>query len=278
MNIKYNLNYVTEILISSVNSRSPEAVVRLRQVFILACGCFILFSPCYRSRKSWFDAIAANKMISVLRILIFFEVLASLLLLYFSISLGSPLALHELTSYGAGNGSWLYGWGRPLTGIFIVGMGTMGDMHPLPRLACLLGVFMGMVGDALSAYQIQDYIQQTNQLGAPLEGQYSMIALVIYYYRDLVSFGLCVWIMLLNCLFICTVGICNPPFFQYQVIAGGDFDRCEVMRRERASEKAYQAWKERSHQDRQVQRSKGFEVDSPQCTLADYIPDNNFSV
>lgn len=268
MDITYNIDYFTDSIVASVNANSPQAIVRLRQIFVFSVGCFVLFCPFYRSRKSWFDAIAANKMITILRILISVEVLACLLLLYFSMSLGSPLALHELTSFGNGNGSWLYGWGRPLAGIFLIGVGTMGDMHPLPRLTCVLGVFMEMVGDMLSAYQIGDYIQQTNALGAPLEGQYSKLALVIYYYRDLISFGLCVWIMLLNFLFIITVGVCNPPFFRYQVIAGGDFDRCEVMRRERAAEKAHQERKDHEHDERQVRRNKGFEVDSPRATFA----------
>jgi hypothetical protein len=272
MDIKFNIGYFSESLVAAVNASSPEAVVRLRQVFLLACACFVFLCPFYRSRKSWFDAIAANRQITVLRILITLEVLASLLLLYFSMSLGSPLALHELTSYGSGNGSWLYGWGRPLAGIFLVGVGTMGDMHPLPRLACVLGVLMGVVGAALSAYQIQDYIRQTNQLGAPLEGQYSELALNIYYYRDLVSFGLCVWILLLNGLFICTVGVCNPPFLRYQVIAGGDFDRCEVMRRERAAEKAHQSRKVSAHDAREVRRNKGFDVETPEGTFAGTVP------
>lgn len=243
MSTQYDLTYITESIVGSVSATEPEAVLRLKYAFVLACGAFVLFSPLYRSRKSWFDAIAANRQITVLRVLIALEVLSCLLLLYYSMSLGSPLALHEFTSFGDGKGSWLYGYGRPLAGIFLIGVGMMGDMHPAPRLVCVFGTLLELFGDAFSAYQVQEYIVQTNELAAPT-GAYSSLDLKIYYFRDIVSFGLCSWILLLKLLFICTAGVCNPPFLSYQVIAGGDFDRCEVMRRQRHVEGLYRAKKQ----------------------------------
>ena len=228
----FNLNYIEQSFDSNL-----ESVVRLRYAFILACLAFIALSPLYRSRKSWFDAIAASRMITILRILIFLEIFGDLLLLYFRIRLGSPLTLNQFTSYGNGD-SWVYGYGRPLAGIFLIGAGTMGDMHPLARIICILGLIIQIFGDTVSSIQILSYIQQEHTLGAPT-GLYPKIYLIIYYYRDIVSFGLCCYILLLNSLFISTVGICNPPFITFQTIAGGDFDRCEIMRQQRQLKKEF---------------------------------------
>ena len=183
------------------------------------------------------DAVAASNMIGFMRFFIYIEVLAGLVLLYFAISMGSPLTLHQYTSYGNGD-SWIYGLGRPLFGIFAIGVGSMGDMHPFPRLICLVATLVQIVMDGLSAFQIGELIVQVDTLSAPT-GLYSPFALQIYYYRDIASFGVNVYVLLLNLLFICVVGISNPPFITYQLIAGGDFDRCEVMRHQRVKEQPF---------------------------------------
>ena len=252
----YDLEYFTDNLVASVSATEPEAILRLKYAFVLGFGAFVIFAPFYRSRKSWFDALAANKMISILRFLIITEILSLLLLLYYSISLKSPFIMHEFTSFGDGKSSWLYGLARPISGIFLIGVGTMGDMHPIPRLICVLGVVLEIFGDAFSAYQIQELIVQSNEFASPT-GLYSRLDLVIYYYRDIISFGLCTWILLLDLLFVCAVGIWNPPFLTYQRIAGGDFDRCEVMRTQRQAESSYRAKKQAEYEMQQTKLHQG---------------------
>lgn len=209
----------------------------LKTTFLLSICVFVLFSPCYRSRKSWWDPVAASNMITFLRILVFTEVLSNLMLLYFAIGLGPPIVLHAYTSYGNGD-SWIYGYARPLVGILCIGMGTMGDMHAMFRWMCVIGVVHQIIFNALSAFQIGQYIDQVKQLSAPT-GDYTLTALNIYYWRDVLSFGLCIWILLLNSLFLSVVGLTNRPFIRYQEIAGGDFDRAAVMREQRGAHKQY---------------------------------------
>lgn len=234
----YNLSFFTNSLLEIVTANSPDSILKLKYSFILSCILFIILSPLYKSRKSWFDAVAANKMITILRIFIFLELFNLLLLLYYTISLGSPLKLHEFTSYGKGNGSFIYGYSRPICGIILISFGTIGDMHAFARILCIIGLIIEIFGDAISAYQIEQYIKQTIQLSAPT-GLYSLIDLNIYYYRDIISFGICTYLLLLKLLFTCTVGIFNPVFIPYQLIVGGDFDRCEVMRKQRTIENNY---------------------------------------
>lgn len=228
-------NFIKEI--NPAVESEITSVRDLKYAILLAFGCFVILFPFYRSRKSMWDAVAASNIIGFLRIFIYIEVLAGLLLLYFTISMGSPLTLHQFTSYGNGD-SWIYGYGRPLFGIFTIGVGSMGDMHPLPRIVCLLGTLVQIVMDGLSAFQVGELITQADKLSAPT-GLYSPVALQIYYYRDISSCGVNVYILLLNLLFICVVGIANPPFITYQLIAGGDFDRCEVMRHQRVKEQPF---------------------------------------
>lgn len=217
---------------------SAETITYLRYAFLLGLAMFVISSPCYRSRKSWWDAVAANRMIGALRVLIMVELLLNLFLVYCVIQYGSPITIGAFTNLGHGQ-SWLYGYPRPVIGLALIGCGGLGDMHPYPRLLCVLGLFHQICCDAFSAYQVNQYIYQIQHQSAPT-GLYTETLLNIYYYRDLLSFGLCVWILFLNILFIVTVGIWNPPFLTYQTIVGGDFDRCEVMREQRLINHAYQ--------------------------------------
>lgn len=216
-----------------VNS-DVHPIVMLKYSLMAGIGLYAVFMPFCVSRKSWCDAISARAILKFLRTAIFFETICNLMLLYFVIDAGSPLSLYEITSYGKGQGSWVYGYGRPMFGLIMIGVGSVGDMHPLPRYCCFFGALIGVIGDALSAYQVGNYIQSISDQNAPLTGKYTETSMEVYFWRDIVSFGLGVWISLLIVHCICVIGLWQPPFISFQSIMGGDFDRCEVMRSQRS--------------------------------------------
>lgn len=214
-----------------------RAVLFLRFAAFIAIGIYFVMLPCLGSKKSYWDALAANKLIKIIRVVVFFEVLAMLLLLYCTISLGPPLVLNAFTSYGNGD-SWLYGYGRAISGLITVFAGAIGDMHPIARLVCLFGAVGELVGDALSSFQVDGYLTEHEKSNAPL-GHYNIFMMNLYFYRDIASFGLCLLLLFTMGHFTCLTGFCSPSLLSYQTIAGGELDRCEVMRQQRKLYKAY---------------------------------------
>ena len=210
--------------------------------FLGAIAAFIIFVPFYRSRKSFFDAIAARRIVSFLRFAIFCEIFIILPLLYFTIDYGYPVSYpyNSLAlTYGTKNSnSWVFGYGRPITGIITIGFGFFADMHIGPRVTCLFGSALQAVLDAFSYLQVNDYIIQTKHYSAPL-GKYTSSTLAFYELRDVISFSCCIWTFLL-CGHLCNVvGWCQPPYISYSTIVGGPLDRCEVMRKQSTLKKRY---------------------------------------
>jgi hypothetical protein len=199
---------------------------------IIGVIIYILLIPFYRGHQSFSDVLAAKKVISVIRIVILIEVLILFFLLYFVAALGSPLPHNQLTDYGNGD-SWIYGYARPLVGMIVIGFGVFSDMNLFPRIVCILGCFLQIATDALSAFQVNDYYVQMKDHKAP-NNYYNLNLMQMYFYRDIVSIGLSFLIALLI-FHICFILGFNLTYqnIPFQVIAGGDIDRCEIMRQQR---------------------------------------------
>jgi len=205
-------------------------------VYSVAAGFvgYVIFFPLYRSRKSFWDAIAARRVMGGLRVLLFINTLSCLVLLYLVAALGRPIPVPYKSyalAYGSNNsGSWIFDYPRPVWGLVIIGIGVFGDMHPAPRILCMLGCLLQMLCDGISYVFVNDYIVQHDTYAAPFEGIYTSGAMIVYKYRDIVSMALNVWILLLCAHLTCLVGWCEPQLITYQMIVGGQLDRCEIMR------------------------------------------------
>lgn len=196
--------------------------------------CFLIVFIFSRSRKSWWDAIAARKLSFLLKLIIILELFIILPLIYCVVDLGSPVILY---SHGF-NYIWTFGYGRPIFGILCMSLGIFSDMHALARYICVLGT-LGQAGiDAMSSSLVKEYITQVKRYNAPTQ-DYTMESLHLYYWRDIVSFGFCVWIML-SCLHLsCIVGWFQPQLISYPSIAGGDIDRPNVFLQQRKIRQVY---------------------------------------
>lgn len=200
--------------------------------FIIGLGVFIVLFPFYRSKRSFFDAIAAHNVIRMARFFIIVEFGCVVMLFYFYFSRGSPLSLHAPLSYGNGD-SWVYGYGRPgATLVFVCVLGLAGEQHPFIRLAAVAGCLVEIVGDALSAYQVHDYYEQVVRLSAPGNG-YSPTQLLHYYYRDLVALGVTTAVLMQLAFLACIVGCWPPQLIHPAAISGYELDRFAVLRENR---------------------------------------------
>lgn len=206
------------------------AIGDLSWSFVIAMSLLFLLAPLYRSKKSFFDHIAARHVLAVLRCFLVAELILNCLLLYMYTYKGEPIVLHAVTDYGNGT-SWIYGAGRPVCGMILVTFGIVGDMHPMARYVCLFGSMLQVATDAISAIQIRDLLSQIYHFHVA-QTNYSSSWLNAYYWRDLVSFGICIYIFCLCAHFSSLAGWCSP-LISYRVISGGDMDRCQVMRESR---------------------------------------------
>mmetsp|Transcript_24809 Transcript_24809/g.22530 ORF Transcript_24809/g.22530 Transcript_24809/m.22530 type:complete len:251 (+) Transcript_24809:11-763(+) len=223
--------------VSQAYTESNKSSIWLRYSFIVSVGIYVilLFLPAIRSKKSFWDTIAAKKVIFILRIVVSLELLSLIILLIFTIFYGSPLALHY--SWVLSNGvSWLYSYPRPITGIISIGCGLISDMHFGLRYICILGCILQFISDSVSATQVYNYYIQVLSNKAS-GGQYNENSLYAYFIRDILSFGLSFLILLLSIHFLILTGLYGKPLITYSSIHGGDFDRCEVMRTQRKMRK-----------------------------------------
>lgn len=234
MSYELDVASVVQAVPSGFQSESL-ALNHIKYSFVVGIGFFLLMVPFCKSRKSFFDAVAAQKILKLLRTLIFVEIICLLVLLSDYVETGNPIYLHAALDYGNGD-SWLYGFGRPVSGLVFIGVGLFGALYPIPRLLCMLGCFAEIVGDAISAFQVRDQYNQVREEGAPSNG-YSEYGLQVYYWRDIVSIALCSTIFLSMAWLSCIVGWCDPQLIHPSQVTGHDLDRVSVLHNMRTKRK-----------------------------------------
>lgn len=206
---------------------SNDTAKTLQYAFLISFLVYVCSIPFMSSRKSWFDAVAAQKMMYVLRFFISVEAGLNAYLLYSTMAYGVPFS-NQFTAYGNGS-SWVYGFGRPCTGLVFISFGGIADMHPGPRIICMLFSLAQLVFDAFSAYQTADYFIQVAEKDAPWYANHNEYTMQVYYWRDVISFGVAFVIFLLICHASILLGMCGLPLIPYQKIEGRDLDRVDIM-------------------------------------------------
>lgn len=225
---------IVETIPDSFQSSQLE-LNHIKWSFVAGIAFFLLSLPYCRSRKSFFDAIAARKVSKMFRTLVFAELICLCVLLVQYIGNGNPVILHAALDYGNGD-SWVFGYGRPSAGVIFIGLGLFGALLPIPRLLCMLGCLVQIVGDGLSAYQVRDYYRQVKFDAAPGHG-YSQHGLLVYYWRDVVSLGLCTAVLLYAGYLSCIVGWCDPQLIHPSQVTGQGLDRFSVLHDQRDKRK-----------------------------------------
>lgn len=211
-----------------------EVAELLIQGFLIIIVVYFLSLTCLRSHKSWFDAVAARRVSYLLKTLVLFALFIQLPLLYCYIIYGSPITLSEKdeTYY------MTFGWLRPVGVIVLLCFGLFAEMHAGPRYICLVGAIVGFFFDAVSAVRVHLYYQQVIDHDAPT-GLYTETLLQYYFYRDMLSFCLAMYITLMTLHLFAVVGWCQPPIINYQSIVGGEVDRITIFQQQRQIRRVY---------------------------------------
>lgn len=149
-------------------------------------------------RTAVFSLRAGRRTLVCARFLLLGLWLLQLPLLYMVLFL-SPPVLMPVTYLGRG-ASWIFGWGRALTGVLLLPLGFFSNAHSAFRLAGFAVAAVQYVMDALSAITLAGYEDCVSQGQCALNEDYTMQLLRLYYGRDL----LCVLLdMSLMCLYGC---------------------------------------------------------------------------
>ena len=211
-----------------------EVAYLLLRGFLLVIVLYILSLAFLRSRKSWFDAIAARRISFVLKTLVIIALFLQLPLLYCYVIYGSPITLSEKdeTYY------MTFGWLRPVSVIVFLCFGLFAEMHAGPRYLCLFGSIVGFFFDAVSAVRVHLYYYQVVDHNAPT-GLYTKELLRYYFYRDMLSFCLLMYITLMTLHLFAVIGWWQPPLINYQSIVGGEIDRLTIFQQQRNIRRMY---------------------------------------
>lgn len=204
------------------------AIRDVRNSIIAGFVLFLITLPFVRSRKSFFGAGAARKILLSVRFASLLECALTIPLFYCIINLGSPIAINSFAIYGDGN-SWIYGFGRPSVGLALITFGIIAGMHPVPRMLCIIGTVHTVTFDSLSAYQVMDYYIQMNNNLAPNPAKYTQTILRYYYYRDLFSITTCIYLLIMTIFAAIVMGCRNPQLISYQLIDGEHLNRSRIM-------------------------------------------------
>ena len=226
---------------ASTLTSSNTALESIKYCFIFASGIYFLSIPFCRSRKSFWDVVAARLVVKIVKLLTLLQLIALLWLLYDVIKHGSPIQLNPVTQFSGSknsgsNISWNYGYARPVSGMIFFVMGFFSDMHFSFRFCVMTGCWIQAVTTGLSAFQVNGYYHQVVYKSAPLNN-FSRRSLQIYYWRDIFTLGLSMLLLYYILHLSILVGLLNRPFISYQEINGGDIDRCKVMLEQREQRK-----------------------------------------
>jgi hypothetical protein len=197
------------------------------------CIIFVIFI--YNNKKQYesiMDINSAKILMYHLRVFIILEVLSLSWLLVNTMLIGCPLPIDYAWVIYKGF-SWIYNFPRPVSGIFLIGIGINSDIHVLIRGISVSGCILQILSDSISAIETISYYHQikTNHAVSQL---YSTSGLFFYFARDISSIFLtCVILLLLTHLSI-ILGVSISPRYSYNELVGGDLDRCGVMHRERS--------------------------------------------
>jgi hypothetical protein len=225
---------VTEYLPEALESKDL-ALTHIKYSFVIGFAVFLILIPFCRSRKSFYDALAARSTIWFARFFIFIEMLLVFCLYYFYFEHGSPLKTNKYLPYGNGD-NWLYSYGRPTASLVFIGVGMTGEIHPVIRFMCMIGCIGEVVGAALSAFQVRDYYRQVKYFDAPSNG-YTESSLLAYYWRDIISLGVCTTVFMLTALLMVMMGFCEPQLIHPSLVSGKDLDRYAAMKNVREQRK-----------------------------------------
>lgn len=208
------------------------ALIDARDSFIIGFGVFVLTLLIIRNQQSLFDEVVAKKIITIIRFLSILEMIWMAPLLYCVIDLGSPIVLSTLP-YNIGV-SWIYGFGRPSLGFVLIIFGLIAEMHPLPRLLCIIGCAQAVVFDSISAFQVSDYQGQMRNNLAPAPSNYSTAMLSLYYFRDISSIAICTYLLMMTSFASLILSSNGPQTISYVRVDGEGFDRCQIMKQQSA--------------------------------------------
>lgn len=223
--------------ISSTLSSNDVTLGNIKYSFLIASGVYCVAIILCRSQKSPWDAISARKVLILIRTIVIFELVLLVWLLFCYITYGSPINTNPVTPYMSDNKqqSFVYGFGRPVLGIVLIGMGLFSDMHLAFRLAAIIGSSIESVLDGLSAFQIKILLDEVIH-GTASSGVYPKHIIGWYYWRDIISIANSITIVYLVLHFSFLL-LWSLPRITYQNLEGGELDRCEVMRKQRMARK-----------------------------------------
>ncbi len=175
----------------------------IRCSFLIGLALFLLLILCFsKSKYSWWDAIAAKRVLRYLRAFICLEWVALSILLFYIINYGNPIMVDNVTDYTVqdNHNSYNFGYARPIVGIIGIGLGYFGHYNCLFRSGCIVACVIQIAFDLISAFQLSNYVDTIYNIssGSLNIGKYSKNLLIYGYWRDIVSIGICTSVLCLT--------------------------------------------------------------------------------
>ena len=242
-------------IISVAWNSQVQSLLHIRNSILVSLYIFAALAFVCRSKKSFFDNVAAKNVSRVVMLLTALEVLWLAPLIYCVYNLGSPILTAAVTTYGTGK-SWLYGWGRPCLEISFIAFGVSASMHPVPRFLCIVGCICEMIFGSMSAFQVYNYLDQMVVAAAPAPPGYTRDMLWYYYWREISSVGAATVLLMMTTHLTLLVGCCYPPLIPYRQLEGGDLDRIEVMRQQSRLRQQIDMIELQNEQDEKAERKR----------------------
>jgi hypothetical protein len=176
------------------------------------------------------DIVVIRRMALATRVSAMWLFLAQQPLLYILIYLCSPVRM-PVTYLGSG-ASWIYGWGRYLTGSLACPLCALSSMHMAFRWAGLLACMCQFFMDSLSAITLAAAIKCLSAGTCKPVSNWSLSLVVQYYRRDLLCVALDVLMVLLVGYLFCALGFGVQPLYTYAELHDGVLKRNSEMVKE----------------------------------------------
>jgi len=224
----HSATFIRSALISS-----EPALVHAKYAVACALIIFIVMSVTGNSM------LRARRAIACVKAAVMLQTVVSIILLYFILTLGSPwpsanasspIPLMQLPATN-NRGDWLFSFWRPLSVLLTQSAAVSVTSSSVPKFICLIGCCWDIAQNLVSMVQIDSYLTQMNQHGAPLT-RYNKENLQSLYWRDVISISIST-LLLFQVLQLFIIQGCEVVAADYQRLSGNLQDRVGTVNRNR---------------------------------------------
>ena len=164
-----------------------------------------------------------QRILTILRVLICFLLIAQLPLFYLAVSFESPVEKNILF-YGKERRSWLFYLGRPCISTMGLLFGFFSDISVFFRNSCLIILLSLLIQDSLSSMLMADRLECLESGTCNQRSVWNAELYLIFIFRDLFELTMVTWSICLEGYLMIYIGLWPPYYYDFRQLSIGEMN------------------------------------------------------